>query len=368
MDPDGPLARRFPLVPRPRPACSPLPARVNGICDLARTAARSSDLAAASAAFNKAALLASDCGLPELARQWCRRHADIYLSVRPLDARAARYALEPLVNLARLYIRDGNGDTAFCLLDTLYRAITSRTGAAVDGILLPGSDLTRSPEDHRDLRRWLWTVHLSDSPRALISAGRWQEALAHLQRHNGIGQRMLDGRQVAVITHCTAGDTDSALRLLQDTTAAEPWEHAVTACLTVLCRQHGRLPAGQNLTSMLDTYQQLAHATHPAMFCTRLGLSVIDAASSAEHPGAHDIAHSLINHVTASRDGYPAREILAHHGCTAILTGNQAAELAEILDDCALGQRKLPAELEAHLSAALDISEKVISCTLDGRT
>ena len=268
MDPAGPVARRFPLVPRPRPACSSLAARVERICDLARTAARSSDLATASAACNQAALVASDCGLPDLARQWCQRHAFAYLRARPLDARAARYALEPLVNLARLHIRDGNGDTAFHLLDTLYEAITSRTDTAIDGILLPASDLTRSSEDHRDLRRWLWTVHLSDSPRALISAGRWQDALAHLQRHHGIGQRMLDGRQVAVIAQSTAGNTDGALKLLEETAPGEPWEQAVTACLTVLCRPPGRPPAGQDLTAMLDAYRQFNPLPQLAVFCT----------------------------------------------------------------------------------------------------
>jgi len=364
MDPAGPIARRFPLVPRPRPACSSLAARVERICDLARTAARSSDLATASAACNQAALIASDCGLPDLARQWCQRHADAYLRARPLDAQAARYALEPLVNLARLHIRDGNGDTAFHLLDTLYEAITSRTDTAIDGILLPASDLTRSSEDHRDLRRWLWTVHLSDSPRALISAGRWQDALAHLQRHHGIGQRMLDGRQVAVIAQSTAGDTDGALKLLEETAPGEPWEQAVTTCLTVLCRPPARPPAGQDLTAMLDAYRQFNPGPQLAVFCTRLGLSVIDAAGGAVRPRAHGIAHSLINQVAASRDGYAAREVLAHNGCTAILTDDQARELAKILDHCALGHQKLPGELEAGLSAALDTSEKVISRAL----
>jgi len=37
-----------------------------------------------------------------------------------------------------------------------------------------------------------WPEFLAD-----FRAGHWQDALAHLQRHHGIGQRMLDGRQVA---------------------------------------------------------------------------------------------------------------------------------------------------------------------------
>lgn len=87
--------------------------------DRAHVAERDSDLAAASAVHNLAALLASDCGLPDLARQWCHRQANVYLRTHPLGAQAARHALEPLVNLARLHIRDGQGELAFHLIEAL---------------------------------------------------------------------------------------------------------------------------------------------------------------------------------------------------------------------------------------------------------
>jgi len=130
--------------------------------------------------------------------------------------------------------------------------------------------------------------------------------------------------------------------------------------MTVLCRQHAHLPAGQDLTAMVDSYRQLTSTPQLAVFHTRLGLSVIDAAGGVEHPAARLIAHSLINH--AACDGYAAREVLAHPGRTAILTGDQARTLTQLLDRCALGQQNLPAELEADLSAALGTSEKVLSC------
>ena len=84
--------------------------------------------------LNQAALVASDCGLPDVARAWCQRHARLYLRAGPLDAAATRSALEPLVNLARLHIRDGDGDTAFHILDELYHAVTARTDTTVEGI------------------------------------------------------------------------------------------------------------------------------------------------------------------------------------------------------------------------------------------
>ncbi len=53
--------------------------------------------------------------------------------------------------------------------------------------------------------QWLWTVLLSDSLRALCKAGHWTEALRQAQQHNGIGQRLLDGRQIAVLPPAPAG-------------------------------------------------------------------------------------------------------------------------------------------------------------------
>src|SRR5213079_568106 len=83
--------------------------------------------------------------------------------------------------------------------------------------------------------RWLWTVLLADGTRALAGAGRWKDALDHLQQHRGIGHRLLDGRQVAVLATCLTGDPAAALMLLEASAPAEPWEHAVAACLALAC-------------------------------------------------------------------------------------------------------------------------------------
>jgi hypothetical protein len=363
VDPTGPVARRFPLVARPRPACLPLDARVGKLRALAQ---REGDQASASAVFNQAALLASDVGLPDLARTWCHRHAEVYLQACPLGGRA-RYALEPLVNLARLHVRDGAGDTALGLLNALYSAVTSRTDTVIDGLPVPASILTTTPDEHRELCRWLWTVHLADGARAMTSAGRWREALAHMEQHAGVGRRMLDGRQVAVITAATAGDTAGALTLLEDTAPGEAWENAVTACLTVLCGQAADRPIDQDLTVMLDRYQQFTPDLGVAVFATRLGLSVIDAAGATDDLAAQAVAAVLIARTVASGDGYAAREVLGHDGCFGMLADDATDVLAELVEACALDRRKLPAETEAELSAALDISEEVIRFELTRR-
>ncbi|MEV0396906.1 hypothetical protein [Polymorphospora rubra] len=83
-------------------------------------------------AYNRAALIASDCGLHNLATDLCWQH--VARSPHwPLDAATARLTLEPVVNLARLAIRAGDGDGAHRLLDSLYDGVTRRVDIAIDG-------------------------------------------------------------------------------------------------------------------------------------------------------------------------------------------------------------------------------------------
>jgi hypothetical protein len=363
MDLIGQFARRFPLVARTRPTCIPLARRVADLCDRAREAERDNDLAAASAVHNRAALLASDCGLPDLARQWCHSQANVYLRAHPLGAQVARHALEPLTNLARLYIREDQGERAFELIDTLYTAVSSRTDATIDGVEIP-ADLTNSREAHQQVRRWLWANLLATGARALAVAGHWADACARLRDYKGIGRRMLDGRQIAVIAHATSGDTDSALALLGSTASGEPWESAVTACLTILCRSGSGIA---DLDELLAQYYVLdTSAPGLAVFHTRLGLSFIDAIGTIEDPPARRIAADLIDRTTASQDGYAARDVLAHSGCHDLLTDTQARELTNLVEACALRRGTCPATLLTDLTTALASTEEVIMRTMTG--
>lgn len=167
MDPHGPITQRFPLISRFRPACLPLPQRVHALAELSDTAAATADQIKASAVYNQAALIASDIGLPHLARQWCHQHAAAYLHAAPLSGRSAIRALEPVVNLARLQIRAGNTDDGRHRLLTLFNAIRDGTHAEFDGILIP-ADLTTGT-DRREVRAWLWRVILADGTRTLTT-------------------------------------------------------------------------------------------------------------------------------------------------------------------------------------------------------
>jgi hypothetical protein len=66
-----------------RAACLPLPERVRALADLAGTAVKETDQGLASANCNQAALIASDLGLPDLAREMCHQHAAACLRACP---------------------------------------------------------------------------------------------------------------------------------------------------------------------------------------------------------------------------------------------------------------------------------------------
>jgi len=348
-------------MPRIRPACSPLPARVQALADLARTATREADKGIASTVFNQAALLASDVGLPGLAREWCRRHATAYLHACPLGRMDAIRGLEPLVNLARLRIRAGHGDDAYDVLLALYQAVADRKPVVIDGIAAPG-DLTLTDADGHETRRWLWRVIIADGTRALTTAGRWQDAVAHLERHHGIGHRMLDGRQVAIVARAIAGDHDGAQQLLATTTPGEPWEGAVTACLAALSLPPGRQLADPDTGALISRCRRVGFQASPVTFYTRLVLSTIDAIRphGRAGAGARALTSELADQIVRVTDGYAAREILSHGDCASWVSDQQSRRLARIVAACGLGCGTMPSHLRADLSAALDIGEAVI--------
>ncbi|MER6010116.1 hypothetical protein [Streptomyces bluensis] len=363
MDPHGPIAQRFPLVARFRPSCLPLPERVGGLVELADTAVKKSDQGLASAVYNQAALIASDLGLPDLARELCHQHAAAYLRACPLPGMSAIRGLEPVVNLARLKIRVGRADEGRQRLLDLYGAVEAGAAAQFEGVAVP-ADLTATDEDRQEVRAWLWRVLLADGTRTLTTTGRWAEAKAHIEAHRGVGKRMLDGRQVAVLAALATGDTEWAAVLLADTVPGDPWEQAVTACLTVLCRRDAGQPVDRHLADLVTGY--CGQKTEPVrtVFDIRLGLTVLDAICSAEAPAARRIVEDLHRRTTDAQDGYAARETLAHPLFTTLATERQAQDCRDLVRACALGAGTIPNELQGELASALGASDSVIRASL----
>lgn len=359
MDPHGPIAQRFPLVARFRPACLPLPKRVRVLVDLADAAVGQADQGLASSVYNQAALIASDLGLSDLAREMCHQHAVAYLHACPLLAMSAIRGLEPVVNLARLRIRDGHAEEGRQRLLALYAAVEAGSPARFEGVAVP-ADLTATDKDREEVVAWLWRVLLADGTRALTTEGRWSEALAHIEAHRGVGRRMLDGRQVQVLVSLAAGDTARASELLADTVPGAPWEQAVTVCLTVLCRRGAGQPVGGHLADLAAVYLERQAEPGMTVFDIRLGLTVLDAIGSADSSAACRIVEDLHRRATEAEDGYAARENLAHPLFTANATDRQTEDCRVLVRACALGARSVPDELRRQLTAALYTSDGVI--------
>lgn len=363
-------AQRFPLIARPRPACLPLRARVAELRDLGDTAAQGTDanhLTLASEALNKAALIASDCGDSAMARSLCRRHFTAYQPAWPLDAHQARHALEPLVNLARLAIREHDGPRGYLLLDALFRAVTSGGTADIDGHRLTFDRLTRTGEDLRTVCEWLWGVFLAEGIRALISASQWDQAVAHAQQYRGVGQRLLDGRQATIIAHCLAGRIDTALKLVADSEPDQPWERAVANCLSALCSRAAGHPIVDTLAEVQRQYLKLDPTPGLVVFRTRLGLTILDLAADTDWALADRPFTFLISDIVSTADGYAAREILAHKRASAMLSCTEQHEFTSAVKSAGLGLGAIPTLLMTEILAVTKLSETVIERSLRDR-
>ncbi|MEV0593706.1 hypothetical protein [Nonomuraea cavernae] len=364
-------AQRFPLIARPRPARQPLKARVAELCALSDAAAQGTDarhLTLASETLNKAALIASDCGDSAMARSLCWRHFAAYRPAWPLDAPQARHALEPLINLARLAIREHDGTRGYHLLNALFHAVSTASTADIDGHRVQFDNLTRTDDDLHTVRKWLWGIFLAEGIRALISAGKWKQAVTHAQQYRGVGQRLLDGRQATIIANCLAGRTDTALKLVADSAPEQPWEHAVASCLDALCNRVAARSSGHTLAEVQRQYLELDRAPELLVFRTRLGLTILDVAADTNGPLTDRIFTSLISDILATADGYTAWEVLTHNRTSALLSPAQQHELTSAVQDSGLGLGAIPAPLMPDLFSAVRASEAVIEAGLDALT
>ncbi|MGH3822019.1 MAG: hypothetical protein ACRDRA_04155 [Pseudonocardiaceae bacterium] len=370
LDLHGMMAQRFPLVPHTKPACRALEvrvARVRHLAHLAHLASQRTDesLVRAGEAHNLTALIISDCGMPGLALTLCWQQFEIFRTARCLDTAKAKLALQPLINLGRLLIRDGAGTTAYQLLAALFEAVKSHADTVIDGRKISFGHLLGHGDDHREVIRWLWSVLLSDGTRALTRTGRWAQALQHAQQHKGIGQRLLDGRQAAILAQAVDHDFDAARSMLASTLTPTPWENAVAACLAVLCRRLADQQADPDITEMVDRYLQLELAPEHTFFRVRLGLCVLDLADADETP---EIAAVIVRDALDSTDAYAAHAALSHQTCHAQITPENSRALTDIVQVSGLGRGTVPADMLDDLMESVRTSEASIADALAAQT
>ncbi|MER8187177.1 hypothetical protein [Kitasatospora sp. NPDC094015] len=364
--PSGPLAdalARLPLVPRKRALALPMNDRIKRLTTLAASAEKTGNLIDASGVHNLTALLAADRGLPDLARTLCHNHAALYLARRPLTAEQACLALEPLVNLAHLLTRSGDGEAALDLLEQLAHAVATDRDATLDGIPVPLAGLTATNKARGHVAEWLDNIVLYDGARALVRARRWVDAYLHLKAADG-ARRMFDSRQIGAVAMATQGHVDLALEVLSGAPTEKPWEEVVASTLAVACMLIANRPCAEQADGMLTGHRALALHGEMPIFDVRLALSVADLATAA---GYADQGRRIFSD-TAARileipEGYSAHDLLAHPRAQD-LAHAERDQLAAVVAAAGLGIGRLSIDLEDRISAANMLATQVISRTL----
>jgi hypothetical protein len=357
--------RSFPLVGWARPAYPPLSDRVAEIAGIADAAGRqgADRLHEGAHALNKAALLASDCGLPDLARDLCRQHINLYREAgHPLTARAARYMLEPVHNLARLRIRADAAEPAMRVLDAMYRAVMNGTDLVVEGRTLPLTGLTGTREERQELREWAWRQYVADGIRTLALAGRWDESVTHATAHGGVGDHLMEGRQAVIVAHCLRGAPHAAHDVLGKSTITEPWERQVAACLRVMCADD--TTAGRYVRSMVDLFLSAKPASDFMVFRTRLGLTVATIAGGRDPHVADHVHARVAAEVIESGNGYAARDVLTHPHSLAGVSDAHRQVLTGIVTASGLRAGTLPAPLLDTLTCSVKTASEALASAL----
>jgi len=349
----------FPLVPRSRPAAGPLTTRIAEIGALARAASTDEGKAATAAeALNKAALIASDCGDVELATHLCWQQYEIFAAAAPLDAKTAEAAVQPLINLGRLLVRAGEPGRAHKVFLAAFAAVDTAATAIVEGRTVDVAALTHSGDNREQLRSFLWRVLLAEGSRALASAGRWADALEWLTRYKGVGNRMLDGRQIAILERRAASDHDAALHLLATSVLVEPWEHAVAATLRATC-----VPDREAAAQAIDRFLELSTGTDLAVFHTRLGLSTLNLAEAAALDTA-ETAAKILHTASATTDATVARAVLADQACRKYAQPIQTRHLTQVVDNCSIAPGRLSETLIRKLKSNAETAEGALQRAL----
>jgi hypothetical protein len=358
----------LPLVARPRPPGLPLEARIAELTGLAARlpeGTRHQRMSRAAEVLNKAALITSDCGMPATARALCRRQHELFDRARPLPACAAQLALQPILNIARQMIREGRGHDAYTTLETLYHAARERATAIIDGQPIDLATVTSAPDDHKAVCTLIWAALLADGTRALALAGRWREAASHAAAHRGTGQRLLDGRQAAILALAQEGQADQAAAMVEESTIAQPWERAVQSLLRVLCLRVAGTDTRRHVTAMLADALALAQEQDrpTVVMRTRTGIIALDLAGTACDLRSHQLLHGALI-TTAANDAYAARDILTHPATGQSLAAGQRSALRNLVLACGLGTGTIPEPLHSRLMAAVACAETTLSTEL----
>ncbi|WP_435244718.1 hypothetical protein [Streptomyces sioyaensis] len=359
------IASRIPLVRRSKAPALPLDDRIthlNGLTVAPAGASHHDLVARACGVLNYAALIASDVGKPDLAADLCWRQHHVFANAGRLTGDIAVMSLMPLINISRLLTRDGDGEAAYDVLTRLYRAAQKREAAEIHGRIVDLSELTDTDADHRKVCQELWITVLVDGARALARVGRWTDAADAMAKHRGIGNRLLDGRQIKVMSLMERGLDQQARDMIDSTVPTEPWETTIAALLRAHCRPAASPVPQPILDLVLREVTTVAAKPDPstAAFQTRAGLAALDLARDRTSPHAAPLQDAVAD--AAALDAYAAREVLRHPVTGASLASAQQQKLTDAVSTSGLGTGSLPQAHDHALNEAVDKAE----ATLDG--
>lgn len=354
------IAGRIPLVCRPKPPGTPLADRIAELTALTlepNGADHHQLVARASGVLNFAALIASDVGLPGLAADLCWRQHGIFAEASGLEQDIAVMALMPVVNIARLLIREGDGEGAFAVLQQLYYAAQRRGTALIRDHELDLSPLIETDADHRKICTELWVTLLVDGARALARNGRWTEAADVMAVHRGIGNRLLDGRQIKIMALLEQDLPQQATAVIESSVPTEPWENTVATILRIYCRPKTSPTQQEELDHAVEDTLALITQPEPttAAFRARLGLTTLDLTAGQATPYASRLRAAIT--AVASADAYAARDVLGHDAMLSQMTHQQEQELTAVITASGLGARNLSTVHTESLTAAVHKAE-----------
>jgi hypothetical protein len=364
------VSQQFPLLSRPRPACPTLAERVAEIARIAQNArtAEADVLAESAHALNKAALLVSDCGLTDFARDLCWQQINLFRGSGPaLTISEAGYMLAPVLNLARLDIRADRGEEVVDLLERMLQAIKEHLDLEVDGRTLQLSKIVGTRDDRKKLYEWAWKACIADGVRALAVQARWDEAVGHAIRHRGIGRHLMDGRQASIVAGCLRGQAATAAELLAASTLTQPWEHQVANCLKMMCSYAAGTATPAGAEAMVNDYLEQQPVRGYALYHARFGMTVAVLAAGVSPWSANRALTMTVEEALKSADGYAAREILSAKNTSIQLDDADCQALSALVTSSGLGTGLLADLLLDSLLVSVDLAANTLAGFVGGR-
>jgi hypothetical protein len=360
------IADRFPLMNRPRPLGLPLPARIAALAEPlvgADSAGHREQVARASSVINLASLIASDVGLHDVAWDMCWKHYGLFASAALLeDPATAVMAVQPLMNIARLLTRGGDGRSAYEVLEQIYMAARACSAVEVCGRTVDVPAIIRTPEGHRKIAAELWAAVLSDGIRSLARAGRWADAARSAAEHKGVGERLWDGRQATILALLERGLTSEAASMVEASEIADAPEKAVASVLRAFCTlEAGNADAARFGLALEETLALIEVDEPPtAVFRTQLALTAL---ALADASGTRTSASARLRGAvitTGHTDAYAARAVAA-------ALGDETGSLQSVVRDGGLGRGSIDGFLD-RMSSSVAQAEARLCDLLSPRT